>query len=69
MATSYTTYFNFPMLEAGSDGWDAVINGMIVTIDKLLAEARDPLIWDDNTSGRIDGSEVLTYDGEVLLFA
>ena len=69
MATSYSTYFNFPLLEAGSDGWDATMNGMIVDLDKLLAEARSPLIWDDNTAGRIDGSEVLTYDGEVLLFA
>lgn len=69
MATSYTDNFSFPLLEAGSDGWDAVMNGMLTDLDKLLAEARDPLIWDDNTAGRIDGSEVLTYDGEILLFA
>ena len=68
MATSYSTYFNFPLLEAGSDGWDAVMNGMIVDLDKLLAEARSPLIWDDNVSGRIDGGDILVYEGEILLY-
>lgn len=69
MAISYTDNFNFPLLDTGSDGWAAVINGMLVDVDKLLAEASDPLIWDDNTSGRIDGSEVLTFDGDVLGWA
>jgi len=77
MATSYSTHFDFPLLEAGSDGWDAVINGMIMYMDRLMAEARNPLIWDDdgddylllNASGKKATTEVLTYDGEVLLYA
>jgi len=68
MATSYSTYFNFPLLEAGSDGWDAAMNGMIVDLDKLLAEARSPLIWDENVGGRIDGGDILVYEGEILLY-
>lgn len=69
MAISYTDNFSFPLLDSGSDGWSAVINGMITDLDRLMAEARNPLIWDGNTSGRIDGSEVLTFDGDVLLWA
>ena len=36
MTTTYTTHFDFPLLEAGSDGWDAVINGMFTDLDALL---------------------------------
>jgi len=68
MAISYTDNYAFPLLEQGSDEWDAVMNGMLIDMDKLMAEASNPLVWDDNTSGRIDGSEVLTYDGNVLLY-
>lgn len=68
MATSYTEFFNLPLLEAGSDGWDATMNGMITKIDKLLAEARSPLIWDENVGGRIDGGDILVHDGEILLY-
>lgn len=69
MATSYTEFYNFPLLEAGSDGWDATINGMLVKLDKLLEEARSPLIWDENVAGRIDGGDILVYDGSILLYA
>ena len=60
MAISYTDNFSFPLLGSGSDGWDAVMNGMLVDIDKLIAEARNPLTWED---------EILIYDGETLLYA
>ena len=70
MTISYTDNINFPLLEAGSDGWDAVINGMLVDVDRLLAEARNPLIWDDKgqLAWDTDSTSVLTYDGEVLLY-
>jgi len=68
MAISYTDNFQFPLLDTGSDGWDAVMNGMLVDVDRLLAEARNPFIWDGNTSGKIDGSELLTYGGGPLLY-
>lgn len=98
MAISYTDNFGFPLLDSGSDGWDAVINGMLVDMDRAMAETRNPLIWDDtivlgklelelaearnpliwesdsddhlllNDSGKETTTEVLTYNGEVLLY-
>ncbi len=79
MATSYTENFSFPLLESGSGGWDATINGMLVDMDRLMAEARNPLIWENdndnedhlllNVTGRESTSEILSYDGELLLYA
>jgi len=98
MTISYTDNFNFPLLDSGSDGWDAVMNGMLVDVDRLVAESRNPLIWEDtvvigssdlalaearspliwesdsddhlllNDSGKEATSEVLTYNGDVLLY-
>ena len=50
MAISYTDNFNFPLLEAGSDGWDAVINGMLTDLDIELKAAQTPIIL---TSGEL----------------
>ena len=61
MSISYTDNFNFPLLEAGSDGWDAVINGMLTDLDIELKAAQTPIIL---TSGEIVISKRL---GEVLL--
>ncbi len=78
MTIAYTDNFNFPLISAGSDGWDAVINGMLTDLDKLMAEARNPLIWEDDgsdyvltgvPSGKKATSELLTFDGDVLLYA
>ena len=44
MAISYTDNFNFPLLEAGSDGWDAIINGMLIDLDIELKAAQTPII-------------------------
>ena len=76
MTISYTTNFSFPLLESGSDGWDAVMNGMLVEVDRLLAEARSPLIWEDDGSdylletptGKKTTTELLTYEGEPLFY-
>lgn len=67
MAT--TDNYGFTLPDSGSDGYAAAVNGNFTDMDKLLKEASDPLIWDDNTAGRIDGSEVLTYNGNVLGWA
>ena len=61
MAISYTDNFNFPLLEAGSDGWDAVINGMLTDLDIELKAAQTPIIL---TSGELLISMRL---GEVIL--
>lgn len=61
MAISYTDNFNFPLLEAGSDGWDAVMNGMLVDVDIELKAAQSPIIL---TSGEIVVSLRL---GEIVL--
>jgi hypothetical protein len=50
MATSYTTNFSFPLLETGSDGWMATINGMLVDMDIELYKAQHPIV---NRSGEI----------------
>lgn len=61
MAISYTPNFNFPLIDAGSDGWDAVINGMITDLDIEVKAAQTPIIL---TSGEIVISKRL---GEVIL--
>lgn len=68
MAISYTDNFSFPLLDTGSDGWDAVMNGMLVNLDRLLAETRNPLIWESSIVWEFDVEEFLTYDGEVLFY-
>lgn len=50
MAISYTDNFSFPLLEAGSDGWDAVINGMLTDLDVELKAAQSPIVL---TSGEV----------------
>ena len=67
MAT--TDNFGYSLPDSGSDGYDAAMNGNLIDIDRQLKEASDPLIWDGNTAGRIDGSEVLTFNGDVLGWA
>lgn len=69
MTISYTTYFEFALLDTGDSEWGSEMNSMLTTLDKAMQEASDPLIWDDNTNGRIDGSEILTFDGDVLGWA
>lgn len=61
MAISYTDNFSFPLLDAGSDGWDAVMNGMLTDLDIELKAAQTPIML---TSGEIVISKRL---GEVLL--
>jgi hypothetical protein len=50
MTISYTDNFNFPLIEAGSDGWDAVVNGMLTDLDIELKAAQTPIIL---TSGEL----------------
>ena len=61
MAISYTDNFSLPLLEAGSDGWDAVINGIITDLDIELKAAQTPIVL---TSGELLISKRL---GEVVL--
>lgn len=61
MSISYTDNFNFPLLESGSDGWDAVINGMITDLDIEVKAAQTPIIL---TSGEMLISKRL---GEIIL--
>lgn len=61
MAISYTNNFSFPLLESGSDGWDAVINGMLEELDTQLKAAQTPIVL---TSGQIVISRRL---GEIIL--
>lgn len=44
MAISYTTNFSFPLLDTGSDGWDATINGMLTDLDIELKAAQTPIV-------------------------
>jgi len=47
---------------------------MLETVDRVLAEASNPLIWEDdgsdylldNDSGKKATSELLTYNGDIL---
>jgi len=50
MTISYTDNFSFPLLDSGSDGWDAVINGMLIDLDIELKAAQTPIIL---TSGEL----------------
>ena len=44
MATTYTDNFTFPLLGSGSSGWDAVINGMLESVDIEIKAAQSPLV-------------------------
>ncbi len=44
MAITYTDNFSLPLLESGSDGWDAVMNGMLETVDLELKAAQTPIV-------------------------
>lgn len=61
MTISYTDNFGFPLLQAGSDGWAAVVNGMLTDLDIELKAAQSPIIL---TSGEIVVSLRL---GEIVL--
>ncbi len=77
MTISYTPNFLFPLLDTGSDNWGSGVNGMLETIDRVLAEFSNPLIWEDDgtdyalftASGKKTTTELLTYDGEILGYA
>lgn len=61
MTISYTDNFDFPLLDTGSDGWDAVMNGMLTDLDIELKAAQTSIIL---TSGELLISKRL---GEVIL--
>lgn len=61
MTISYTNNFNFPLLDVGSDGWAATINGMITDLDTELKAAQTPIML---MTGEIVVSRRL---GEVML--
>jgi len=61
MTIAYTENYLFPLLDTGSGNWGAGVNGMLETVDRVIAEASNPLTWDD--------TELLIYDGEVLGWA
>lgn len=61
MSISYTNNFDFPLLDTGSDGWDAVMNGMLTDLDIELKAAQSPIIL---TSGEVVVSKRL---GEIVL--
>ena len=44
MAITYTDNFNFPLLDSGSDGWAATINGMLTDLDTELKAAQTPIM-------------------------
>lgn len=77
MAISYTTNFKWAKLDDAGQNWGAVWNGVLEDLDLYLAEARNPLIWenynDDHLLITADGKELehelLVYDDEVLLYA
>ena len=77
MTISYTDNFQFPLLDTGSGNWGAGINGMLETVDRVLGESANPLIWEDDgsdyalftASGKKTTTELLTYDGEILGYA
>jgi len=61
MSISYTDNFEFPLLDSGSDGWGAVINGALSTLDIELKASQTPIIL---TTGKPVVSRRL---GEVVL--
>jgi len=61
MDISYTDNFSFPKLDDGAGNWGAVTNGVFEDIDKLLYEARNPIVDRDGNIlvNRINGNVVL----------
>jgi len=44
MTISYTDNFGFALIDSGSDGWDAEINGVLTDLDIELKAAQTPII-------------------------
>jgi len=61
MTISYTDNFGFSLLDRGSDGWDAEINGVLTDLDIEIKAAQSPIIL---TSGEVIVSRRL---GEIVL--
>jgi len=66
MAIAVTDNFGFPLLDLGSGGWMSAINGMFIDMDRLLAEARNPVTKETNAAGKISNPAVVTYQGDVV---
>ena len=54
MAITYTTNYLFPLLESGSDGWDAVMNGLTEIYDRMFWQRANPVV-------SITGEIVVSY--------
>jgi len=66
MAIAVTDNFGFPLLDLGSGGWMSTINGMFIDLDRLLAEARNPVTKSTNAAGKISNPTVVTYQRSVV---
>ena len=66
MTIAVTDNFEFPLLDLGSGGWMSAINGMLIDMDRLLAEARNPVTKGTNAAGKISNPAVVTYQGDVV---
>ena len=50
MAISYTTNFNFPLVDDGCENWMAVINGILEDMDIEIYKAQHPMV---NLAGEV----------------
>jgi hypothetical protein len=60
MAISYTDNFEFPLLESGSNRWDAVINGALESLDLHLWQNRNQVF-------NLAGNLIVGINGDVVL--
>jgi len=48
MAITYSDNYSFPLLDSGSDGWDATMNGFIEDVDRMMWQRANPLVSMDS---------------------
>ena len=66
MTIAVTDNFGFSLPDLGSGGWMSAINGIFIDMDRLLAEARNPVTKGTNAAGKISNPAVVTYQGDVV---
>ena len=66
MTIAVTDNFGFSLLDLGSGRWMSAINGIFIDMDRLLAEARNPVTKGTNAAGKISNPAVVTYQGDVV---
>jgi len=63
MTISYTTNYNFPLMDDGGSNWGAVINGALEDLDRYIWQNRNPVVTltGETVVSRMQGQFIIRY--------